>query len=205
MELKAIILRFGHPMRPLSLLLEILIIGMIPSTFFLVQNFIPGITSEVLYKFLIVSASGQKIFKADPYGTYAEVRPHTASITFDPDVYVWEDDAWMKRRASLKFLHSPLNIFEVHLGSWKQHTDPTAQEEDSAGAEAAEQAEEPKDYFDTNVDAFYTYDELSEELVAYVKEMGYTHIERWILGLSGNGLFCSHLKVWQSCPVQTLY
>ena len=74
-------------------------------------------------------------------------------------------------------LHSPLNIFEVHLGSWKQHPDLSTQEEDSADTEAAEQAEEPKDYFGTNVDAFYTYDDLSEELVAYVKDMGYTHIE----------------------------
>ncbi len=73
-----------------------------------------------LYKFLIVSASGQKILRLTPMVPMRR-SDHTASITFDPDVYVWEDEAWMKRRASFKFRIVPLTSL-VHLGSWKQHT-----------------------------------------------------------------------------------
>ncbi len=100
-----------------------------------------------MYKYEITTDDGQILHKADPYAFYSEVRPGTASIIVDLSSYVWEDDEWFaSKRASYK---QPMNIYEVHLGSWRKHADGT----------------------------FYTYRDLANELVDYVVYMGYTHIE----------------------------
>ena len=111
--------------------------------------FIPGVAEGDAYKYVIETGSGDLIYKADPYGFYAQKRPETASRTFDISKYRWKDKKWMTARAKRDHMASPMNIYEVNLASWKQH-------------ESGE---------------LYTYEELADELVPYVKEMGYTHVE----------------------------
>ena len=116
------------------------------------EIFVPGVEEGSLYKYLIDGADGNLHYKCDPYAFSAEMRPGTASRVADLS-YKWKDSKWMEERAEKDTEKMPISIYEVHLGSWKRHP----HEEDEAG--------------------FYTYEELAEELVAYVKEMGYTHVE----------------------------
>ncbi len=122
-------------------------------------GYFPGIRKGDLYKYLIETASGEFLYKADPYAFSAEVRPGTASKITDLGEYQWKDAAWMSRRARTDHFTKPMNIYEVHLGSWRQHP-----------AERKEEQEVP-------VEAFYSYRELAKTLIPYVKEMGYTHLE----------------------------
>ena len=108
---------------------------------------IPDIKQFDSYKYIIVTESGQELWKADPYAVHAETRPQTASKVYKVPNYKWEDDKWMSKRHVP--YHEPMNIYEVHLGSWKHKE---------------------------NGDEF-SYRELADELVNYVKEMNYTHIE----------------------------
>ncbi|MBE6580330.1 MAG: 1,4-alpha-glucan branching protein GlgB [Ruminococcaceae bacterium] len=104
-----------------------------------------------LYKFKMKTPHGD-VYKSDPYGTYAGQYPETASIYFDIDGYKWRDDGWLayrRREAKKAIQERALNIYEVHLGSWKRHTDGS----------------------------YYTYAETARELATYVKQMGYTHVE----------------------------
>ncbi|MCX7730743.1 MAG: 1,4-alpha-glucan branching enzyme, partial [Candidatus Caldatribacterium sp.] len=113
------------------------------------ELFIPGIGEGEKYKFEIKTKEGHLLLKADPYAFYSEVRPKTASVVFDLSGFSWQDEEWMERRRKMDLLSSPMNIYEVHLGSWKRKPDGS----------------------------FLNYRELAEELVAYVKDMGYTHVE----------------------------
>ena len=127
------------------------------------EGFIEGVTEGQLYKYVIETEQGDLLFKADPYAFYAELIPGTASRTFDIAGYRWGDKRWMTKRAETPHMKGRLNIFEVHLGSWKRHDDGLSgtgepDTEDHGGS-------------------YLSYDELSEELVAYVKDMGYSHIE----------------------------
>lgn len=111
------------------------------------------------YKYLIETKQGEQLFKADPYAFYAEKRPATASIVTDIS-YQWSDEAWQKKKTAP--YNQPINIYEVHLGTWKKHN--------------------VECYEGESVDAFtdrsyYTYREMAESLIPYVKRMGYTHIE----------------------------
>ncbi len=107
-----------------------------------------------LYKYLILTKDGRKLYKADPYANYSELRPGTASCVTDISRLKWTDDVWMKNRAEKENIYTgPINIYEVHPGSWKRHA---GYEEDNG---------------------FYTYREMAVELTKYVKEMGYTHVE----------------------------
>ena len=136
------------------------------------QGFVPGVEEGVLYKYLIETTSGQKLYKADPYGTYAEVAPGTASRTFDLAGYEWGDDSYLKARAGRDMFAEPLNIFEVHLGSWRRHGDEPQGEPRPDGTYPG-----PGDQFPAQRGVMYSYDDLADELVAYVKDMGYSHIE----------------------------
>jgi len=102
-----------------------------------------------VYKYAIEGADGKTRLKADPYGFYAELRPSTGSRLYDLDGYRWKDREWMKKRASFNAYQSPVNIYEVHIGSWRRHEDGS----------------------------LLSYTEFADELIPYVKEMGYTHIE----------------------------
>ena len=115
------------------------------------ELFIPLVGAGDLYKFEIIGAEGgPPLKKSDPFGCFAELRPETASIVYDSG-YKWKDSKWLKQRSEKNHHESPISIYEVHLGSWRR--DPS----------------EP--------DRFLTYKELIRELVPYVKEMGYTHVE----------------------------
>ena len=118
------------------------------------ETFIPGAKVGDLYKFYIFGYHGEELYKADPYGNEAELRPGTASRIADISDYKWKDTTWMKRRPEFDEIRDPMAIYEVHPGSWKKHE---AKDEDDPG--------------------FYNYRELAHELAAYVKKMGYTHVE----------------------------
>jgi 1,4-alpha-glucan branching enzyme len=112
--------------------------------------FIPGLAAGALYKYEVKTRHfNYSVAKADPVGFYCELRPNTASIVWDLDKYRWQDDAWLKRRAEAGILDRPINVYEVHLGSWRRNEEGN----------------------------WLTYSELADQLVPYVKEMGYTHIE----------------------------
>ena len=118
------------------------------------EVFVPGAKIGQLYKFFIVGAHGEKLYKADPYANEAELRPGTASRITDITDYKWKDATWIKNREKFDERVEPMAIYEVHPGSWKKHP----------------QSEE-------NEKGFYNYREFAHALAAYVKEMGYTHVE----------------------------
>lgn len=114
--------------------------------------FIPGVKEGQLYKFLIISQNGEKLYKADPYANAAEMRPGTASKVTSLDGYKWEDAKWIETKTKADHLKEAMTIYECQLGSWKKKNDGTE-------------------------DGFYNYKEIAPELASYVKDMGYTHIE----------------------------
>ncbi len=114
--------------------------------------FVPGVKEGDLYKFCIETQQGKRIFKADPFANYAELRPGTASRVADISHLEWTDDAWMKRRETWDHRENPMSIYEVHPGSWMRH--PGREDE-----------------------GYYTYREFADAIVKYVKDMGYTHVE----------------------------
>ena len=118
------------------------------------EVFVEGIGVGELYKFLITTKDGRKLYKADPYGNQAEFRPGTASRVTDISKLKWADARWIKAREKKNVDEMPMAIYEVHPGSWRKHP---ATEEDP--------------------DGFYNYREFAHELTEYVKDMGYTHIE----------------------------
>ncbi|MGL3000286.1 1,4-alpha-glucan branching protein GlgB [Flavobacterium sp. RSSB_23] len=114
------------------------------------EGFIPNITKGTTYKYKIQSSNnGIVTEKADPFAFYCEKPPHTASVIWDLD-YKWDDDKWMKSRKEHNALDKPYSVYEVHLGSWKRHADDNS---------------------------FLSYTEMAEDLVGYVKETGFTHVE----------------------------
>ncbi|MBO4374166.1 MAG: 1,4-alpha-glucan branching protein GlgB [Lachnospiraceae bacterium] len=119
--------------------------------------FVPDVTEGSLYKYYIISENGSVLYKADPYAVYAEMRPGTASKTYDLSHFKWTDSKWMKRREGLDMNREPMAIYEVHLGSWMRH--PTKEN-----------------------DGFYSYREFTDRIVEYLKEMPYTHVE--LMGMS---------------------
>jgi len=122
-------------------------------------GFMPGAQEGMLYKYCVETARGETFFKADPVAFSAEVRPNTASRVASLD-YPWKDGSWMYNRSRANHFEKPLNIYEVHLGSWRQHE--TGPREDEQEVPAG---------------AFYSYRELADTLLPYVKDMGYTHLE----------------------------
>ena len=113
------------------------------------ELFLPAAAEGDKYKFHVTQCDGRVVDKTDPYGVYAEVRPNNASVLYPLKRYKWKDRRWMTARRKYDFRTAPMNIYEVHLGSWKR-------------AEG---------------NRFLSYTELAEQLIPYVKEMGYTHIE----------------------------
>ena len=113
------------------------------------EGFIPGLEKGTTYKYKIQSNNGGIITeKADPFALYCEHPPHTASVIWDLN-YDWKDKNWMETRIEHNGLDKPYSVYEVHLGSWKRNAEGK----------------------------FLTYLELAEELVDYVKETGFTHVE----------------------------
>ncbi len=102
-----------------------------------------------VYKFCIVGQDGTKVLKSDPYAYHFETRPNNSSIYCDIEGFAWEDDAWFRHKAAKPHYSRPVNIYEVHAGSWRR-------------------------YADGNV---FSYDKLADELIPYLLDMGYTHVE----------------------------
>ena len=116
------------------------------------EIFLPGLDEGALYKFEILSRVGHQLgLKSDPYGFASELRPKTASVVCNINRHEWKDSAWLEARVARDWLHSPMSVYEVHLGSWRRKTDEG--------------------------DRWLTYRELADELIPYVKQMGYTHLE----------------------------
>ncbi len=136
------------------------------------QGFVPGLAQGDLYKYVIKTDDGRLLYKADPYGFYCEKLPGTASRLMDITGYEWGDADWMAKRAASDHMTRPLNIYEVHLGSWRRHGDEPQGDPDENGNYPG-----PMDPFPAQRGEYYTYDDLSVELVDYVRDMGYTHIE----------------------------
>ena len=113
------------------------------------EKFIPNIPEYAAYKYSVWAKSGDVFDKSDPYGFHFETRPGNATKAYDLDGYEWGDSSWLDWRKKHLPYSNPVNIYECHLGSWKMHEDGN----------------------------FYSYRQLADELVPYVKEMGYTHIE----------------------------
>lgn len=118
------------------------------------STFIPDLGEYVLYKYEIETFDGRVFLKADPYAFYSELRPGTASIVYDIYDYRWHDDVWQIQKRTTPLYNKPMLIYEVHLGSWRRKTGDNIME----------------------------YRELADELIPYVQEMGYTHIQ--IMGIS---------------------
>ena len=114
------------------------------------ELFIPGLGEGELYKFEILPRTGPAFLKTDPYAFYTEAPPSTASVVYTPtDQYQWQDATWLEQRVSQAAWAQPLSIYEVHAGSWRRHPDGE----------------------------FLSYQELADQLIPYVKQLGFTHIE----------------------------
>lgn len=110
---------------------------------------VKGVNIYDCYKYAVTSPTGVVHLKADPYAVHQETRPGTGSKVYELHNYSWGDEAWQEKKENQNILAQPINIYEVHFGSWKRHDDGN----------------------------FLTYREMAEQLVPYVKDMGYTHIE----------------------------
>ncbi len=113
------------------------------------ETFVPGLKTFDTYKYCVFGCDGKKHMKCDPYGTHMEVAPDTGSKIFDIDAFPWGDGKWQKERNTKNVYDAPMNIYEVHLNSWKTCTDGK----------------------------YYSYMKFAEAIIPYLKEMGYTHIE----------------------------
>ena len=113
------------------------------------ETTVKGIKQYDAYKYCITASDGRQFMKCDPYGFHSETRPGTASKFYEIDKFKWTDKKWTDERARKDIYSSPVNIYEVHAGSWRTNEDGS----------------------------FYSYRELADKLIPYVKEMGYTHVE----------------------------
>ena len=116
------------------------------------EIFIPGLDKGSIYKYEILSSVGNHLtLKSDPFGFAGELRPRTASMVADIDHYEWHDTKWWESRKTRDWMHAPMSIYEVHAGSWRKKADEGYR--------------------------WLTYRELADELIPYVRKMGFTHIE----------------------------
>ena len=113
------------------------------------ELFIPGMKEYDVYKYCVTTRSGDLVYKADPYAFHAETRPSNGSKVYDITGFAWHDDAWQAAQKKADVINGPMNIYEMHAGSWKM-----------------KEGGKP-----------YNYSELADELIPYIKEMGYTHVE----------------------------
>ncbi len=113
------------------------------------EGFVPAIKQYDLYKYSIETPQNEIILKSDPYAFHMQTRPESASRFYDLGKYNWKDQAWMDKRLMQNHISEPINIYEVNIGSWRQYEDGQ----------------------------FFDYRKFADELVVYVKDMGYTHVE----------------------------
>ena len=113
------------------------------------ELFIPGMKEYDVYKYCVTTRSGDLVYKADPYAFHAETRPSNGSKVYDLNGFVWHDTAWQSAQKKMDVINGPMNIYEMHAGSWKMKEGGLP----------------------------YNYSELADELIPYITEMGYTHVE----------------------------
>ena len=113
------------------------------------ELFIPGMKEYDVYKYCVTTRAGDLVYKADPYAFHAETRPSNGSKVYDLSGFAWHDEAWQEAQKKTDVINGPMNIYEMHAGSWKTKGE--------------------------NVP--YNYSELADQLIPYIKEMGYTHVE----------------------------
>ena len=113
------------------------------------ELFIPGMKENDVYKYCVTTRAGDLVYKADPYAFHAETRPSNGSKVYDLNGFVWHDEAWQNAQKKADVINGPMNIYEMHAGSWKQKEGGLP----------------------------YNYSELADELIPYITEMGYTHVE----------------------------
>ena len=123
-----------------------------PETMGIYELFIPGLQEGALYRYVIETKDGKRLYKADPFANYAELRPGNASRVADIENFKWTDKKWMEDRAAKNPYERPIAIYEVHPGSWKRHIGVETEEE-----------------------GYYTYKDLEKHLIPYVKQMGYSY------------------------------
>lgn len=124
------------------------------------ELFIPGLKEGMIYKYEIKAQNGDNLLKADPYASYGELRPNTASVIWNTKRYTWNDREWLEKRAASDSKKQPMSVYEIHLGSWMR--------------KPAELDEEGHEIVGSE---FYNYREIAVKLAEYVKDMGYTHVE----------------------------
>ena len=117
--------------------------------------FIPGAKIGDMYKYVITTSDDRKLYKADPYGNYSQLRPDNASIVTDLSGFKWTDSVWQTEKQTKDVLKQPMAIYECHIGSWMKH--PVSDPEKETG--------------------FYNYREFADRFVEYCKDMKYTHVE----------------------------
>ena len=113
------------------------------------EVFVEGVKEFCTYKYCIESEYGDRLMKADPYAFHAQTRPGQASVVYDIESYSWNDSEWFNKRKENNISSSPMNIYEIHAGSWKKYPDGN----------------------------FFNYQKLADELIPYLKEMHYTHVQ----------------------------
>lgn len=113
------------------------------------EVFVEGVKEFCTYKYCIESEYGDKLMKADPYAFHAQTRPGQASVVYDIESYSWNDSEWFNKRKENNISSSPMNIYEMHAGSWRKYPDGN----------------------------FFNYQKLADELIPYLKEMHYTHVQ----------------------------
>lgn len=113
------------------------------------EVFVEGIKQFCTYKYCIESEYGDRLMKADPYAFHAQTRPGQASVVYDIESYSWNDSEWFNKRKENNISSSPMNIYEIHAGSWRKYPDGN----------------------------FFNYQKLADELIPYLKEMHYTHVQ----------------------------
>ena len=113
------------------------------------EVFVEGVKEFCTYKYCIESEYGDKLMKADPYAFHAQTRPGQASVVYDIESYSWNDSEWFNKRKENNISSSPMNIYEIHAGSWRKYPDGN----------------------------FFNYQKLANELIPYLKEMHYTHVQ----------------------------
>ena len=127
------------------------------------ELFIPQIGVGSLYKYVIEDKKGRRAFKSDPYAIYSELRPNTASVVYDLKPYDWHDAAWYQTAGEGNVVTKPMNIYEIHLGSWKRGKQTWLSQEE----QDLHKIDEP----------FLNYREIADLLIEYLEEMNYTHVE----------------------------
>ena len=115
------------------------------------ERFVPGIKQFDVYKYCITTPADELVYKADPYAFHTETRPSNGSKVYDIEGYTWGDAAWVSDEEKRDVINSPMSIYELQAGSWKMK--------------------------DPENGVPYNYAELADELIPYIKEMGYTHVE----------------------------